>query len=593
MIASDFEFLSRPSYGKKLKRKLGRVFTFRIVESIFPPLKWIPVYDWRKDLASDAMAGLITGIMLVPQGIAYAFLAGVDPINGLYSSFFSPFLYFLFGLSPHVARGPSSVLGVMSQISNQAIRAEVLESGVEIYLSASTIASTLTFTCGIIQILMGIVRFKFLADYFSDALISGFVCGAAIHTVISQLSKLFGVKTQPHSGYFSAFFNLYELALKYNEYKLQTILLSGCSLTFLMIGKLFLVPWIRRKYHFVLPVELLLIIFTTSLSYFFCWNDSMSIVGSIPSGFPKPQLPVFWLIPHCLPHALAICSVTVALHFSMTKLFANKFHYSVSLSHELYAIGFGTMISGCFPTYPTSTALARTVVLVESGARTLLASGFSAVLVLIVILCVGPLFETLPQCVLSAIIIVSLKTVFGNFKSVRSLWKADKFDFVIWCLSFIGTLFTNVIIGLGVGVLTSLFTLIVRIQWPRWSFKIPGDSRFCIFCFESPLLFANCEHFSESIRKTLHNWHAVRIQNTEKPNPDLVFVLNCAAMSRLDTMGLQTLRQCVQIVEESGVRVQFINVNAHVLKFLASAELDTHIVDVCTSDLLVHNQHLN
>jgi MFS superfamily sulfate permease-like transporter len=129
-------------------------------------------------------------------------------------------------------------------------------------------------------------------------------------------------------------------------------------------------------------------------------------------------MPIFELVPYCIPHALAICCVTVALHFSMTKLFANKFNYSIDLSHELYAIGFGTTASGFFPTYPTSTALARTVVLVESGAKTQLASGLSSLLVLVVILFVGPLFQSLPQVYL---IYADLNKLFSAFYRL-SLW---------------------------------------------------------------------------------------------------------------------------------------------------------------------------
>lgn len=223
-------------------------------------------------------------------------------------------------------------------------------------------------------------------------------------------------------------------------------------------------------------------IILTAVSYYLHLNErySVIIVGTVPAGMPEPRLPEFSLIPDCLSPALAIAVVTIAVHISLAKILAKKFNYSIDPGQEIYALGLTSLFSGFFPVFPNSTALGRTMVQAESGAKTQLSAVFSCLFLLSIILFLGPLFETLPLCILSTVILVALRPMFKKFSQLPGLWKISRIDFVsilicflgkyfwfqaIWVVSFLSTVCVDVIGGLAISVFFTLFTVILRTQW--------------------------------------------------------------------------------------------------------------------------------
>ncbi|VDO46447.1 unnamed protein product, partial [Onchocerca flexuosa] len=250
---------------------------------------------------------------------------------------------------------------------------------------------------------------------------------------------------------------------------------------------------------------------------------------------PLPRLPRFDIILNCIPYAIGIAAVTVAIHISLAKMIAKRMNYQIDSEQELYALGFTTILSSFFPIFPISAALSRTMVSVEAGTRTQVITlimidsvKFSALssflLLLAVILFLGPLLYALPmvndiphQCILAVIILFSLRSMFLKFAELPKIWPISKIDFLIWIVAFTTTVGFDVMIGLVISVVFALLTLIFRSQWPRLErlaqvsisepyfdnpkryISVAHNPNIRMYRFESPLLFNNVERFKLSV----------------------------------------------------------------------------------------------
>ncbi|KIH47445.1 inorganic anion transporter, SulP family [Ancylostoma duodenale] len=397
-----------------------------------PILEWLPKYKFKRDLMSDIIGGFTTGIMHVPQGIAYATLAGVDPVYGLYSSCFPAFFYMFFGTSRHVSIGSFAVVALMAGVANDKVMAT--RGGGTVDLSRNStdglfdvvthydvtpiqVATMLTFSIGIWQIVCALLRLQFLMTYFSDPLVSGFTTGAAVHVLLAQIDDLMGVRVPKASGIGYLFViaelrcligssqtlqkRVRDLAVRVPEVNITALIVSIVAMTFLYVGKEYLSPFLARrfKFHLPIPYELILVAVTAALSTLLQWHEknSVEIVGKIPAGLPEPDLPTFSILKECLVHSVGIAIVIIAVHISMAKMLGKKMNYHVDDSQELYAIGLTSILGGFFPVYPVSTALGRTMVNVKSGSKTQLSTVFSCALLLAIILWLGPLLRDLPK----------------------------------------------------------------------------------------------------------------------------------------------------------------------------------------------------
>uniref|UniRef100_A0A914P7L3 STAS domain-containing protein n=1 Tax=Panagrolaimus davidi TaxID=227884 RepID=A0A914P7L3_9BILA len=334
-------------------------------------------------------------------------------------------------------------------------------------------------------------------------------------------------------------------------------------------------PAIRNKTGRKIPIpyDLILIFITTVLSYVFSWQ--MPIVGDVPKGFPQPLLPIPKLILSSISPAITIAIVTLTLHISITKMFAKQLGYKIDPGQEIYALGFTSIISGFFPTYPTSPGLSRTLVGIENGAKTQLAAVSTCALLLAVILYIGPFFKHLPICVLSSIIIVALRPMVMKFKDIPKLWNLSKYDCLTWIVSFTTTVAIDVTFGLILSFCFALFSVILRTQWPSWSarFSRPQFSfdpttttaspRYCIFKFDGILIFTNFEEFKNGVHQTLDEFcNRPTLSPTKDKNSKAKFVFDCSAMSEIDSVGLQAFQEVVQeISQRVNASLAFANVN--------------------------------
>nr|ACF75333.1 solute carrier family 26 member 6 splice variant 1 [Opsanus beta] len=449
------------------------------VLSIIPVLSWLPHYPIRENAIGDLISGCSVGIMHLPQGMAYALLASLRPVFGLYTSLYPVLVYFFFGTSRHISVGTFAVVSIMigSVTERLAPDDDFRINGTNgtdmVDLNARDafrvqIACSLTVLAGIFQILLGLVRFGFVVTYLSEPLVRGYTTGSACHVATSQLKYLFGVTPDRFTGPLSL---IYVIA--------ATIITHFCELP--------------SKYN-------------------------IDVVGEIPSGLKAPVAPDASMFSNVIGDAFAVAIVGYAINISLGKTFALKHGYKVDSNQELVALGLSNTVGGCFQCYAVTSSLSRSLVQESTGGKTQVAGVISSVIVLITVLKIGALFEDLPKAVLSTIVFVNLKGMFQQFMDVPMLWKTNKVDLLVWLVTFMSTILLNLDMGLAVSVGFSMLTVILRTQRPHYCIlghvagtdlyldteaykearEIPGIK---IFRSSMTIYYTNAEMFLEALQE--------------------------------------------------------------------------------------------
>uniref|UniRef100_A0AAV2IV73 SLC26A/SulP transporter domain-containing protein n=1 Tax=Knipowitschia caucasica TaxID=637954 RepID=A0AAV2IV73_KNICA len=319
------------------------------------------------------------------SGLAYALLAAVPPVYGLYSSFYPVLLYTFFGTSRHVSVGTFAVISLM--IGGVVIR-EVPDSMFLVQAVNGTNASAvldleardarrvqvvmaLTTITGAIQILLGLLRFGFVAIYLSEPLVRGFTTAAAVHVVVSQLKYLLGVKTCRFSGVLSVIYSLKAVFCKITETNIPTLLLGLSCLLFLYIIK-DMNERFKKKLPIPIPGEIIVVMVSTAVSYGLALSPlhQVDVVGHIPTGLQAPALPDFSLFPNLITDAFAVAIVGYSMGISLAKIFALKHGYTVDGNQELLAYGLCNFISSFFRTFAVTCSMSRSLVQESTGGKT-------------------------------------------------------------------------------------------------------------------------------------------------------------------------------------------------------------------------------
>ncbi|NXJ92045.1 S26A6 protein, partial [Corythaixoides concolor] len=523
-----------------------------LIFRLLPVLYWLPRYPVKDWLLGDIASGFSVGVMHLPQGLAYALLAGLPPVTGLYSSFYPVFLYFFFGTSRHnsvgelrdhallltlgsqptpcLSPGPFAVISVMigsvtdsllpsdnfleSVNGSNATVNEELRDAARVELVA-----TITVLTGIFQVALGLLQFGFVVTYLSDPLVRGYTTAASVHVLVSQLKNVFGVDVGENSGPLSLFVTIIEICKKLPETNVGTLVTAIIAMVAIFIVKE-LNHKFAAKLPMPIPIELITIIISTGISYGVNLNAKfgVSVVGNIPSGLKPPVVPNFSYFGQVVGNAFAIAVVGYAICISLGKIFALKHGYKVDSNQELIALGLSNFLGGFFQCFAISCSMSRSLVQEGTGGSSQVAGVISSLVILVTILKVGELFQDLPKAILSAIIIVNLKGMFKQFDDFRILWKSSRVDLMVWIVTFVATLMLNLDIGLGVSVAFSLLTVIFRSQLPHYSIlgrisdtnvykdvaeyqmaqEVPGVK---IFRSSSTLYFANVELYAEALKK--------------------------------------------------------------------------------------------
>lgn len=502
-----------------------------------PILAWLPAYQ-TQDLKGDLSAGLTVGVMLIPQGMAYAMIAGMPPIYGLYASIFPLILYAIFGTSRQLAVGPVAMVSllVLSGVSTLA------EIGSEAYL---LLAITLALLVGLIQLLLGLFRLGFLVNFLSHPVISGFTSAAALIIGMSQLKHLLGVQIDS-SNY------VHEVLLgalaQLDQVSLPTLAIG--------LGGIVVIKGLRRV-HKSIPGLLIAVILGIVVVYLTGWQDQgVRIVGTVPEGLPSFAWPSFdghhWKA--LFPVALTIGLVSFMESIAVAKAIQSKHRgeYEVDANQELIALGMANIGASFFQAFPTTGGFSRTAVNDQAGARTGLAAIISAGLIALTLLFLTPLFYFLPQAILASIIMVAVLGLI-DLKEARHLWQHDRQDFWMLFATFAATLTLGIEEGILLGALLSLGLVIYKSAYPHIAVlgQIPGTSYFrnvnrfpeakvhediLALRFDAPLYFANAGFFRDQVKK---------FEQAASVKPKLL-LLNAESIHSIDSSAVHMLEQLIE-----------------------------------------------
>nr|CAB3266191.1 sulfate transporter-like [Phallusia mammillata] len=475
--------------------------------SFFPILTWFPKYKLKNYLPGDIIGGVTTAIVRIPQSLAYGLLAGLQPINGMYVAFFAPLVYTFLGTSRHVSVGTFAVISLMlgsalenylsihpapvtnSSSSNSiAIATTASYSGTTASELGTTIAEltnsntpvteesyklavigALTLLVGLIQIGLGFFRLGFVAIFLSDSLVSGFTTGAALFVFTAQVKYFFGIPLNRQSSPFALIKTYIELFSRIQETKWSEVIISVVCLAVLYPVKLINVKYKKKLHNIPIPIELIVVVIGTIISWAadFKGRFNVDVVNAIPSGLPAPQVPDISTWSSLIGDAFPIAIVSFAITVSIGKLFAKRHNYKISPNQELFALGVSQIACGMFQGHACSGALARSSVKESSGTKTQFSDVVSCIVILFVLLLIGQYLAPLPVACLSSIILINIRGLLKQVTILPRLWALSKPDFVVWVITFTAVALLGVALGLAIGVLGLLITVVLSVYNPQ------------------------------------------------------------------------------------------------------------------------------
>ncbi|MGA0373773.1 MAG: SulP family inorganic anion transporter [Flavobacteriaceae bacterium] len=519
------------------------------MQRYFPILEWIQGYN-KSLFKSDFTAGVTVGIMLIPQGMAYAMIAGLPPVYGLYSAIFPQLVYALMGSSRQLAVGPVAMdsLLVATALNTMAI------VNSDHYIS---LAIFLALFMGLIQIFLGLLKFGFLVNFLSKPVISGFTSAAAIIIGLSQLNHILGISLTSH--------NLIHQILAALWATLGNIHPFTALITMASILLIFSLKRLSRK----IPAPLLVVIIATSLTASFQWNDlGVKIVGFIPRGLPSVQIQEVTAqeVYQLLPMALTLALIAFLEAISVAKAIEIKENKeTVDPNQELIALGSANVLGSFFQAYSSTGGFSRTAVNHQSGAKTGMASLISALLVGLTLIFFTDLFYHLPKAVLGAVILSAVINLI-DVKYPYQLWKTRRQEFFVLLFTFSLTLFLGVKEGILLGTLVSLTLMLYRSSQPHIAVlgRIKGTRLFrnvlrfpdqvetfpgvLIVRFDGQLFFGNHSYFKKQI--------AEKIENEKQKIKFLV--IDAGPINYVDSTASATLHHWIQELDQKEIQVMWV-----------------------------------
>ncbi len=533
------------------------------IKQIIPAFDWLSTYN-KEAFKGDLSAGLTVGVMLIPQGMAYAMIAGLPPIYGLYAATIPLIIYALLGTSRQLAVGPVAMVSLLTAAGIGTLA----DGGTELYI---LLAITLAFMVGMIQFLLGVFRLGFLVNFLSHPVISGFTSAAALIIGLSQLKHLLGV-SMTRTNYV-------------HEIIIQAVEQFGNInwITFAIgIGGIFLIKGIK-KISAAIPSQLVAVVFGILVVLLFGLTEQgVKIVGEVPSGLPSFSMPDFNIatLQALFPVAMAIALVSFMESIAVAKSIQAKHKdYEIVANQELIALGLANIGGSFLQSYPVTGGFSRTAVNDQAGAKTGMSSIISAALIVLTLLFLTPLFYYLPQAILASVIMVA---VFGliDFKEAKHLWQANRSDFWMLAVTFIGTLALGIEEGIGLGVILSLAMIIFRTTRPHIAElgKVPNThfyrniERFkeveqqkdsLIIRFDAQLYFANSSFFKEQVQALAAK------KGTDLKN----IILNFDSINNIDSSAAHMLEELVIDFKEKEVTILFTGVKGPVRDALERSHL--------------------
>lgn len=519
------------------------------MKTFIPILNWLPDYK-SEYLKDDFIAGVTVAVLLIPQGMAYALIAGLPPIYGLYAALTPQIIYAFLGTSRQLAVGPVAMdsllvaagLGALSIVdSNQYIQMAIL----------------LALTIGAIQFLLGLLKMGFIVNFLSKPVISGFTSAAAIIICLNQLRHILGISISQSNK-----IHVFTSALMQSEtpINLHSLIIGIVSIILLILIK----GWSSK-----IPSALVIVVIGI------CWvtfthqiQPSVAIVGNIPDGLPNFSFPPLkWeIIKELIPISLTIALVAFMEAISIAKSIQEKHKtYEINPNQELLALGASNMIGSFFQSYPTTGGFSRTAVNNQAGAKTGVAALISALIVAIILTFFTDWFYYLPKSALGAIIIVAVIKLI-DYKYAIRLYKIRKDEFLVLLITFIATLFIGITEGILFGIIFSFILLVYRTSKPHYAFlgRIGSTNYFknikrfpdevvlrddlIILRFDAQLFFGNIHFFKKLVFDSLN----------KNPRKVKGFIINARSMNYIDSTAIEQLIDIIEKIQEKGIRVMLV-----------------------------------
>jgi sulfate permease, SulP family len=558
---------------------MKRLMAVRSTASYFPILEWGRTYD-RQALTGDLLAAVIVTIMLIPQSLAYALLAGLPPEAGLYASIVPIFLYTIFGTSRVLAVGPVAVVSLMTA----ATIGQMAEAGTAGYAAA---ALTLAFLSGAILLLMGVLRLGFLANFLSHPVISGFISASGILIAASQIGPLTGLKAEGHS----LLEQLGSLGMQVAEINLQTLVIGGASLGFLFWVRRGLKPLLLRAGLAPRPADMLAKagpVVAIAASTLAVWGLALdqagvAVVGAVPQSLPPFTLPSFDL---SLLRELALPAALISLigfveSVSVGQTLAAKRRQKIEPNQELVALGAANLGASFTGGFPVTGGFARSVVNFDAGAETPAAGAFTAVGLALAALFLTPLIAFLPKATLAATIVVAVLSLV-DLSILKHAWGYSRADFAAVAATMAVTLGIGVEAGVSAGVLLSLLLHLYRTSRPHVAevglvpgtehfrnihrFTVVTDPAVLTLRVDESLYFANTRYLEDLV--------LARVSGDTNLKH---VILMCSAVNEIDLSALETLETLDHRLRDMGVTLHLSEVKGPVMDRLRRGALLDHL----------------
>ncbi len=541
----------------------------RLIPSL-PILEWGRGYD-RDTLTSDLMAALIVTVMLIPQGLAYALLAGLPPEVGLYASIAPLVLYATLGTSRVLAVGPVAVVSLMSAsaIGQHAV------AGSQEYWS---VAITLAFMSGSMLLLMGVMRLGFLANFLSHPVISGFISASGLLIAASQMKTILGV-TSDTQNFIDLMLDLLSQIPNTHTLTFTIGLIAIIFLAWSRVGlkRALLTFGLKAKSADIITksAPVAVIAFTALLTWIFQWQiQGLKIVGTVPQGLPPLSVPLWDLAlwKELAVPALLISVVGFVESVSVGQTLAAKRRQRIEPDQELVALGASNLSSSLTGGFPVTGGFSRSVVNFDSGAKTPAAGAFTAIGIASASLLLTPALFYLPQVALSATIIVTAMSLV-DFSILKRTWAFSKTDFIGALTTLLVTLSVSIEIGLMVGVGASLALFLYKASRPHIAEVglVPGTEHFRNIRRHSVLTSPRVVglrvdeslYFANS--RALEDWVNDAVANA----PDVEhIVLQCSAINDIDSTALESLETIERRLRDSGISLHLTEVKGPVMDHL-------------------------
>ena len=514
-----------------------------MISRLLPIVKDLLNYN-RSTLFSDLIAGLSIAVIIVPQGLAYAMIAGLPPIYGLYAALIPQLIHGIMGTSRHPAVGPVALDSLVVAIALGALSL----SGIEEVIAVAVFLATMV---GVLQLIMGLLQMGVLANYLSRPVISGFTSAAAIIIGLSQVKHLLGLQIESSNQIQKMILAVLQ---NISDTHLITVVVGLSAMSLILITK---------KYLPKFPSALLVSVFGILFIWSTRWDlHGLEVVGHIPAGLPDVGLLTVSaeLIRDMLPFALTLAVIGYVEIISITKeLEEQEEKYSLKPNRELIALGTANLVGSFFQSYPVSASFSRSAVKFQSGAKTGMAAIFSALMVGLTLLFFTSLFFYLPIAVLAGIIMVAVIRLI-NVRYAIDLYRTRRDEFFLLLMTCLLTLFVGISEGILVGALLSLLLMVIRTSKPHYAMlaKVSGtnyyknisrfetdtkiDDDILIMRFDAQLFFGNRDYFRKIVFEEME----------KKPNLK-GFILVARGITYIDSSGLSTLGAIIKSFQQKGI----------------------------------------